>query len=100
MTKTKETPNLARTLAMVKLITAAENAQTTQDEEALGQAAIAYARLADPVFRDLLGAATEAIPWLVRLGDFIGNGEGSKPTGRCEAIGALRDAIAKVQGVQ
>lgn len=42
---------------------------------------------------DLLAALRLALPLLIRLGDYIANGEG-----RCEAVLAVRDAIAKAEG--
>jgi hypothetical protein len=42
----------------------------------------------------LLAAAKMALPWLVLLGDKIGNGTPENPNGRCDAILALKDAIA------
>lgn len=44
---------------------------------------------------DLLEALWAALPYLVRLGDFIGNGEGATPMGRCDVIGRAKAAIAK-----
>lgn len=41
----------------------------------------------------LVAAAKQAIPWLVLLGDLIGNGTPAQPNGRCEAILALSDAL-------
>jgi hypothetical protein len=38
----------------------------------------------------LARAAQQAIPWLVLLGDYIGNGTRALPNGRCDAIMALR----------
>jgi len=41
----------------------------------------------------LVSAAMNAIPWLILLGDHIGNGTPDDPNGRCDAILALREAI-------
>ena len=47
---------------------------------------------------ELLEAARAALPYLVRLGDFIGNGEGDTPMGRCEVILAVKNALAHAEG--
>ena len=41
----------------------------------------------------LVQAVKQAIPWLVLLGDYIGNGTKDDPEGRCAAIAALHDAL-------
>ena len=55
----------------------------------------------------LLAACEAALPWLSLLGDFIGNGvESDKhnhgtpigPMGRCDAIGAIKNAIRLARG--
>jgi hypothetical protein len=38
-----------------------------------------------------------ALPWLILLGDHIGNGTQDDPMGRCDAILALRRAIGEFQ---
>lgn len=38
-------------------------------------------------------ACEQALPWLVRLGDFIGNGEKDDPMGRCNAVLAIRNQL-------
>lgn len=47
---------------------------------------------------ELLTALKEALPWLLLLGDKIGNGTPTDPDGRCRAVLAVRDAIAKAEG--
>lgn len=42
---------------------------------------------------EMLAALKKALPYLIRLGDFIGNGEKDSPMGRCDAVLAVRDAI-------
>jgi hypothetical protein len=44
---------------------------------------------------DLAAALAGALPWLILLGDFIGNGTKANPDGRCDAILAARDALDK-----
>lgn len=53
--------------------------------------------MGDKRIADLVEACKAALPYMVRLGDFIGNGEGDKPMGRCNAILAMKDAIEKVE---
>ena len=58
-------------------------------------ATTATATAAVPMTREdkLVQAAKQAIPWLVLLGDYIGDGTEDDPEGRCAAIAALRDAL-------
>jgi hypothetical protein len=42
---------------------------------------------------ELAAALAGALPWLILLGDFIGNGTKANPEGRCDAILAARDAL-------
>lgn len=46
---------------------------------------------------ETLAALKKALPYLIRLGDFIGNGEGETPMGRCEAVLAVRNAIENIE---
>ncbi len=41
----------------------------------------------------LAAALAQALPWLILLGDYIGNGTQANPMGRCDAILAARDAL-------
>ena len=41
----------------------------------------------------LRNACEQALPWMIRLGDFIGNGEKDQPMGRCNAILSMRNAL-------
>lgn len=41
----------------------------------------------------LLAACQDAIPWLVLLGDYIGNGTKGDPDGRCEVIDLIHRAL-------
>jgi hypothetical protein len=43
----------------------------------------------------LRAACEKALPWLIRLGDLIGNGDGKDPMGRCDAVLAIREALEK-----
>ncbi len=47
---------------------------------------------------ELLAALHEAEPWLILLGNHIGNGTEDDPTGRCRAVLTARAAIAKAEG--
>lgn len=38
-------------------------------------------------------AIKSAIPWLVLLGDYIGNGTNANPHGRCDALAALHEVL-------
>lgn len=58
---------------------------------------LANARLIEAA-PDLLAACEEAIPFLIRLGDFIGNGEGPTRMERCDAITNIRNAVAEARG--
>jgi hypothetical protein len=46
---------------------------------------------------DMLAALKEALPWLVLLGDKIGNGTLTDPEGRCRAVLSVRNAIDKAE---
>ena len=46
---------------------------------------------------ELLAALQATLPWLVLLGDHIGNGTKDAPNGRCDAILAARAALARMQ---
>lgn len=48
-------------------------------------------------YQECLNALRLALPCLIRLGDFIGNGEGNSPMGRCEAVLAVKNAIARIE---
>ena len=41
----------------------------------------------------LLAACQNALPWLVLLGDYIGNGTKGDPEGRCNAIDFIHRAL-------
>lgn len=41
----------------------------------------------------LLAACQDALPWLVLLGNYIGNGTKSDPEGRCNAIDLIHRAL-------
>jgi hypothetical protein len=45
----------------------------------------------------MLAALREALPWLIMLGDKIGNGTPDDPDGRCRAVAAVRAAIDEAQ---
>jgi len=47
-----------------------------------------------------LAALEGALPWMVLLGDHIGNGTRANPDGRCDAILAMREAIATLTEAQ
>lgn len=47
----------------------------------------------------LVDALKAALPFLIRLGDFVGNGEGPTGNERCDAVLAVRQAIESVEGV-
>jgi hypothetical protein len=49
--------------------------------------------------QQLEAAAKRAIPWLVLLGDFVGNGVCGDENGRCDTIQALRDALGDADNV-
>lgn len=44
------------------------------------------------VLRD---AINDALPWMIKLGDYIGNGTQADPMGRCNAILKMRIAVEK-----
>lgn len=46
---------------------------------------------------ELLEALKEAHPFLIRLGDFIGNGEGKTGMERCNVVLKVVNAIAKAE---
>lgn len=41
----------------------------------------------------LLAACQDALPWLILLGNYIGNGTKSDPDGRCNAIDLIHRAL-------
>lgn len=47
--------------------------------------------------RECIRALNLALPYLIRLGDFIGNGERNDPMGRCNAVLAVKNAIANAK---
>jgi hypothetical protein len=47
---------------------------------------------------DLIDALKATLPFLVRLGDFIANGEGPTGMERCDTIGAVKAAIERAEG--
>lgn len=49
--------------------------------------------------KELEAAAKRAIPWLVLLGDYIGNGVVGDWQGRCETIQALSEALGDADDV-
>lgn len=40
-------------------------------------------------------AINDALPWMIKLGDYIGNGTQADPMGRCNAILKMRIAVEK-----
>lgn len=46
---------------------------------------------------ELLEALKTALPYLIRLGDFIGNGESETKMDRCDAVLKVNMAIAKAE---
>ena len=40
-------------------------------------------------------AIKDALPWMIKLGDYIGNGTQADPMGRCNAILKMRIAVEK-----
>ena len=44
---------------------------------------------------DMMFAIQGAMPWMILLGDYIGNGTKDEPMGRCNAILAMRKAIGR-----
>lgn len=49
-----------------------------------------------PTVEQMMEAIRKAHPWLILLGDHIGNGTPENPMGRCEAVLALHNIIAAV----
>lgn len=53
---------------------------------------LAAANAENAVLRD---AIKDALPWMIKLGDYIGNGTQADPMGRCNAILKMRIAVEK-----
>lgn len=53
---------------------------------------LAAANAENAVLRD---AINDALPWMIKLGDYIGNGTQADPMGRCNAILKMRIAVEK-----
>ena len=51
------------------------------------------------VVSDSIQAIENSIPWMILLGDFIGNGTKEKPFGRCAAILRLHEAIKNLKKI-
>lgn len=43
----------------------------------------------------MMFAIQGAMPWMIMLGDYIGNGTNDDPMGRCNAILAMRNALGR-----
>jgi hypothetical protein len=44
---------------------------------------------------EMMLAIQGALPWMILLGDYIGNGTKDDPMGRCNAILAMRNALGR-----
>ncbi|MFT3815793.1 MAG: hypothetical protein QM740_20915 [Acidovorax sp.] len=85
------------------LRTAIERQRRASEEELLMSvcaapaAGVAETGVADGLTAMLVRALRMAEPWLVKLGDHIGNGTPQDPMGRCNALLAVRRALDRVQ---
>jgi hypothetical protein len=55
----------------------------------------AHAEALNSECNELMLAVQGALPWMILLGNYIGNGTKEDPMGRCNAILAMRDALGR-----